>query len=177
MGWESMQASHLVIELRRELHTLDVRFVTLKGVEEEVPRKLNKGLVVRDVLDQVQKDDNPVDFILCIGDDISDEKMFTSIFSFVADLGDENRDSLKSLEATAPFNTKVESDSLSKERNYFNNTNIYVYTVTVGRKSSHASYYVQNASDVANVLINMSGLSIPKYICWDNKECNYEMFE
>merc|ERR1711862_97632 len=69
--WGSMQASYLVMELRREIISFDVRFVTLKGVVEVVPRKLNKGLVVKHVLDRVHRKKNPVDFILCIGDDIS----------------------------------------------------------------------------------------------------------
>ena len=48
--WGSLQASHLVLELENELRAFDVRFVTLKGVVEIVPRKLNKGLLVKKVL-------------------------------------------------------------------------------------------------------------------------------
>ena len=73
--WGSLQASHLVLELESELRAFDVRFVTLKGVVEIVPRKLNKGLLVKKVLRDCAVDG--VDFILCMGDDISDEKMFT----------------------------------------------------------------------------------------------------
>jgi len=45
--WGSLQASHLVLELESELKAFDVRFVTLKGIVEVVPRKLNKGLIVK----------------------------------------------------------------------------------------------------------------------------------
>jgi len=72
--WGSLQASHLVLELEAELQAFDVRFVTLKGIVEIVPRRLNKGLIVKKVLKEVGDD---ADFILCMGDDISDEKMFT----------------------------------------------------------------------------------------------------
>merc|ERR1711862_173648 len=76
--WGSLQASHLVLELEQDLRPFDVRFVTLKGVVEILPRR-NKGLIVKKVLREVVKEDGGenLDFILCVGDDISDEKMFT----------------------------------------------------------------------------------------------------
>ena len=73
--WGSLQASHLVLELEAELQAFDVRFVTLKGIVEIVPRRLNKGLIVKKVLSEAGQ--GGLDFILCMGDDISDEKMFT----------------------------------------------------------------------------------------------------
>ncbi len=51
----------------------------IKGIVEIVPRLLNKGLIVKNVLREVQLRGN-VDFILCMGDDIQDEKMFTVRF-------------------------------------------------------------------------------------------------
>merc|ERR1712194_497068 len=88
--WGSLQASHLVLELESELRAFDVRFVTLKGIVEIVPRKLNKGLIVKKLLrDTAMQHVNGLDFILCFGDDISDEKMFTSVFSYIAEIGDE----------------------------------------------------------------------------------------
>lgn len=79
--WGSLQASHLVPELGEALRSFDVRFVALKGIVEVVPRKLNKGHIVKKILEYAQSNkknnQNGVDFALCIGDDISDEKMFT----------------------------------------------------------------------------------------------------
>ena len=72
----SLQASHLVLELEHVLRAFDVRFVMIKGIVEIVPRILNKGLIVKNVLREVQLHGD-VDFILCMGDDIQDEKMFT----------------------------------------------------------------------------------------------------
>lgn len=175
--WGSMQASYLVMELRRELNTFDVRFVTLKGVVEVVPRKLNKGLVVKNVLDNVHKFNDPIDFILCIGDDISDEKMFTSIFDFVAKLGNERCNDTTNLDVLKTPSAIIKCDLLPEKRRDIRKTNLYVYTVTVGKKSSHASYYVQNASDVANILINLSGLSVPKHLYWDNSKFHSEIFD
>ncbi len=77
--WGSLQASHLVFELENALHAFDVRFVMIKGIVEVVPRRLNKGLIVREVLQQVEdrSGTDAIDFILCMGDDVQDEKMFT----------------------------------------------------------------------------------------------------
>lgn len=75
----SLQAKYLVLELERELAAFDVRFVNLKGIVEVIPRRLNKGIIVKKILrDVAARGDNAgLDFLLCMGDDISDEKMFT----------------------------------------------------------------------------------------------------
>ena len=80
--WGSMQASHLVLELENELRAFDVRFVMIKGIVEVVPRRLNKGLIAKNVLREVEnynrsRGNTGVDFVLCMGDDVQDEKMFT----------------------------------------------------------------------------------------------------
>ena len=65
----------MVMELERDLAEFDVRFVHLKGIVEVIPRKLNKGIIVKKILrDVAARNENAgVDFILCMGDDISDE--------------------------------------------------------------------------------------------------------
>lgn len=75
--WGSIQSTHLVKELTEALAEFDVRFVALKGIVEVVPRKLNKGHIVKRILDDVNAQTGDVDFVLCMGDDIADEKMFT----------------------------------------------------------------------------------------------------
>eukprot|EP00980_Cylindrotheca_fusiformis_P027123 scaffold18938_cov34-Cylindrotheca_fusiformis.AAC.1 len=83
--WGSLQASHLVLDLASELKSFDVRFVTLQGIVEVIPRKLNKGLIVKKVLRDISCSSSPekgsgIDFSLCLGDDISDEKNFRASF-------------------------------------------------------------------------------------------------
>jgi len=79
--WGSMQASHLVLEMEHALRAFDVRFVMIKGIVEVVPRRLNKGLIAKNVLREVEarseSRNSSIDFILCMGDDVQDEKMFT----------------------------------------------------------------------------------------------------
>ena len=142
--WGEILASQLVIELEVTLHAFDVRIVKLKGVVEVVPRNLNKGKIVRKVLA-----DHDADFILCMGDDVSDEKMFTSVFSVLA-----------------------ESDNQQ-------NTS-HVFTVTVGKKASNASYYLEQAQDVANLLVDMTnvrhGLGSGRAMSWDKDDCTEDLF-
>jgi trehalose-phosphatase len=42
-----------------------------------VPRKGHKGHIVKKILHDTRARNKNVDFVLCMGDDISDEKMFT----------------------------------------------------------------------------------------------------
>mmetsp|Transcript_18824 Transcript_18824/g.37984 ORF Transcript_18824/g.37984 Transcript_18824/m.37984 type:complete len:1293 (+) Transcript_18824:109-3987(+) len=121
--WGSLQASHLVTELGEALRSFDVRFVALKGILEVVPKKLHKGHIVKQMLEEEQKK-SAVDFVLCIGDDISDEKMFSSVINFASD---------------------------SDERNS------YAFNVAVGKKPTKASFFVEDASEVGNVLVALSG--------------------
>eukprot|EP00577_Skeletonema_sp_RCC1716_P004103 CAMPEP_0113381280 /NCGR_PEP_ID=MMETSP0013_2-20120614/5211_1 /TAXON_ID=2843 ORGANISM="Skeletonema costatum, Strain 1716" /NCGR_SAMPLE_ID=MMETSP0013_2 /ASSEMBLY_ACC=CAM_ASM_000158 /LENGTH=1269 /DNA_ID=CAMNT_0000263683 /DNA_START=8 /DNA_END=3817 /DNA_ORIENTATION=- /assembly_acc=CAM_ASM_000158 len=159
----SLQAKYLVIELERELAAFDVRFVNLKGIVEVIPRKLNKGIIVKKILRDVAARNNNagVDFVLCMGDDISDEKMFTSVFSFVSEMNEDYSNVVPSppviqlsqgtLLASQPF-------LLEKPVLRCNNQNeqIYAFTVSVGKKESHASQYVDDARDVADLLVELS---------------------
>jgi trehalose 6-phosphate synthase/phosphatase len=152
--WGSLQASHLVLELEAELKAFDVRFVTLKGIVEIVPRRLNKGLIVKKVMRDICKtpSEPPIDFVLCLGDDISDEKMFTSVFSFIAEMGNP----------TAPHMDPpvINEDGTIEEPKPAEAMGqkpvpdpMYSFTCAVGKKPSHASMYVTDAQEVANALV------------------------
>lgn len=122
--WGSLQASHLVTELGEALHSYDVRFVALKGIVEVVPRKGHKGHIVKKILEDTRARSGDVGFVLCMGDDIADEKMFTSVMNFSA--GSEGKNS-------------------------------YAFNVAVGKKPTNASFYVDDASDVSDILVALSG--------------------
>jgi trehalose 6-phosphate synthase/phosphatase len=151
--WGSLQASHLVLELETELKAFDVRFVTLKGIVEVVPRKLNKGLIVKKVLRDISRasPEQGIDFCMCWGDDISDEKMFTSVFSFIAEMDHE--------ESAHPDPPVINADGTLEEPQDLSMVQtktsdpMYCYTCAVGKKPSHASMYVTDAEEVAKALV------------------------
>jgi len=172
--WGSLQASHLVLELDQALRAFDVRFVMIKGIVEVVPRILNKGLIVKNVLREVQSTgDDDVDFILCMGDDIQDEKMFTSVFSFLAELHDPEHTSHSPPVIDHNGSTAIPNVSMSEESHHkisisFSNdvsknrskSPIHAYTTTIGKKDSHAFTYVDDARDVATLLKKLANFDI-----------------
>ncbi|KAL3910240.1 MAG: hypothetical protein SGILL_007770, partial [Bacillariaceae sp.] len=152
--WGSLQASHLVLELEAELKAFDVRFVTLKGIVEIVPRRLNKGLIVKKVMRDISKtpSEPPIDFVMCLGDDISDEKMFTSVFSFIAEMGDPTAPHLDPpvFKEDGSICEPLPSEAMAQKPVP---DPMYSFTCAVGKKPSHASMYVTDAQEVANALV------------------------
>ena len=51
---------------------------------EIVPQAMHKGHVVKKALSEALSGEPP-DFVLCVGDLLSDEKMFSSVYSYLAD--------------------------------------------------------------------------------------------
>ncbi len=76
-------------ELVAQLHCVLFKFVLEKKVEitynphyiEIKPKDKDKGTLIKTILRHVRKHRGPVDFILCIGDDTTDEDMFKFINS------------------------------------------------------------------------------------------------
>ena len=177
--WGAMQATHLALELEHVLTKFDVRFVTLKGIMEIVPRRLNKGLIVKKVLREVaaRNGGDGVDFILCMGDDVSDEKMFASVYSFISEIDEDYSNVL-------PSPTVLHSDEQDSSMYFLEETPslkwkdskqpIFAFTVAVGKKPSHAALYVDDARDVANVLMSMTGRTVDlmprRSASWDMEE-------
>lgn len=159
--WGSLQASHLVLELEAELKAFDVRLVTLKGIVEIVPRKLNKGLIVKKVLRDISKspDEPPIDFCLCLGDDISDEKMFTSVFSFIAEMGDASAAHLDPPVHNADGTLEQWRPALAQKPIP---DPMYCFACAVGKKPSSATMYVTDAQEVANALVLLAKGEFPQ---------------
>jgi trehalose 6-phosphate synthase/phosphatase len=158
--WGSLQAAHLVLELESELRAFDVRFVTLKGIVEIVPRRLNKGLIVKKILHDTAKK-HGVDFILCFGDDISDEKMFSSVYTFISELGDNaNVDAGPPVFDESGVLETVNADTMDSSRVLPDP--LYAYTVAVGKKPTHACTFVNDAQEVANALVLLARGEIPE---------------
>ena len=171
--WGSLQASHLVVELGEALRPFDVRFVMIKGIVEIVPRRINKGLIVKSVLREVAAQGNSgLDFILCMGDDVQDEKMFTSVLSFIAHsenpvhahpsppVFDVNG---KSITALVSSNTDRSSSDDRTQLSHRVNDPLYAFTCAVGKKASHAFTYVDCPTDVSNLLLKLAKVDNPKH--------------
>ena len=89
---------------------------TGKGYVEACHQDVNKGAMAARMVDLLQADGTPCDFVTCIGDDSTDELMFSAL------------------------NAKM------------GKSNPKLFTVTVGRKPSEASSYLDGHSEVVSLL-------------------------
>ncbi|KAL3330876.1 hypothetical protein AABB24_034616 [Solanum stoloniferum] len=80
----SCQAKELLDHLESVLANEPVTVKSGQNIVEVKPQGVNKGLVAERLLETMQKKGTVPDFVLCIGDDRSDEDMFEVIMSAVA---------------------------------------------------------------------------------------------
>ena len=76
--WGAMQARELTDHLEDILETDEVDIIPGQCRVEVRPKTINKGVAVELLLRTIEKK-KPVDFVLCVGDDRSDEDMFALI--------------------------------------------------------------------------------------------------
>lgn len=127
---------------------------------EIVPKRLNKGVVLRYAI-QSKKGPSP-DFILCMGDDASDEYMFTSIYSYLSETAEtELVRSHKAHDAAAAAAVEQgapEPDILQRRPSQEAEEEVtkYVFTCSVGKHRSHAAFYVHNVAEISALLQGLS---------------------
>eukprot|EP00752_Nemacystus_decipiens_P011628 g10323.t1 len=138
--WGQTQAKQLHGELEVALAPYDVKVQHLRGSLEVVPKRLHKGVVVSTILrtQRERRGSNP-DFVFCVGDDASDEQMFSAVYSFLAQA-----------EEQAGSNDEVAQAEMD---------NIRLYTCMVGKKPTHANFYVNDVAEVEQTLSRMAGTS------------------
>ncbi|KAF5472937.1 hypothetical protein F2P56_009594 [Juglans regia] len=119
-GFGSSQAKEMLDHLESVLANEPVAVKSGQFIVEVKPQGVSKGVVAEKILSAMAENGKQADFILCIGDDRSDEDMFEIIGN--------------------AMNSGVLSSSTS------------VFACTVGQKPSKAKYYLDDTSDVINML-------------------------
>ncbi|KAJ0091280.1 hypothetical protein Patl1_14397 [Pistacia atlantica] len=114
------QAKELLDHLESVLANEPVVVKRGQHIVEVKPQGVSKGIVVENLISTMRSKGKSPDFVLCIGDDRSDEDMFESIGRAVAN---------PSLPAIGE-----------------------VFACTVGQKPSMAKYYLDDTSEVINLL-------------------------
>ncbi|KAJ0986367.1 hypothetical protein J5N97_004723 [Dioscorea zingiberensis] len=125
----SSQAKEMLDHLESVLANEPVAVKSGQFIVEVKPQGVSKGLVAEKILSSMFEHGKQADFVLCIGDDRSDEDMFEGITGIL------NRN------VVAP--------------------NISVFACTVGQKPSKAKYYLDDTSDVINMLQGLAEASEP----------------
>ena len=118
----ALQGKELQTTLQQVLHDFPVVVRTGKGYVEACHQDVNKGAMAEHMINVLQADGKPIDFVLCAGDDSTDELMFTAL------------------------HTKLGKKSP------------HLFTVTVGRKPSEASRYLDDHNEVVNLLELLSSI-------------------
>ena len=90
---------------------------------------VSKGLVAKRILSTMQERGDLPDFILCVGDDRSDEDMFEVITTAAA---------------RGPSSLHPEAE---------------VFACTVGRKPSKAKYYLDDPTDIVRLIQSLANVS------------------
>eukprot|EP01054_Gregarina_sp_Poly1_P010011 Gregarina_sp_Poly_1__10010@NODE_669_length_6853_cov_407_081344_g505_i0_p1_GENE_NODE_669_length_6853_cov_407_081344_g505_i0NODE_669_length_6853_cov_407_081344_g505_i0_p1_ORF_typecomplete_len1232_score187_84Glyco_transf_20/PF00982_21/3_7e131Trehalose_PPase/PF02358_16/6_3e62CBM_20/PF00686_19/5_7e15Hydrolase_3/PF08282_12/3_5e03Hydrolase_3/PF08282_12/1_3e06Glycos_transf_1/PF00534_20/0_0024TMF_DNA_bd/PF12329_8/0_99TMF_DNA_bd/PF12329_8/7e02_NODE_669_length_6853_cov_407_081344_g505_i015745269 len=156
----SWQAKELATYLEEFLFGLPVSVVAGKGYVEAKLRGVNKGTAVEHVILSMKSLFGEAQFILCIGDDRSDEAMFA-----VVNAVDKDEQALKDHEpsegtiARQPILTKhtnlasvATSVAGSDDVETDSSRGLAVYTVTIGKKPSEAKYYCTDTDEVSELL-------------------------
>jgi trehalose 6-phosphate synthase/phosphatase len=99
-----------------------------KGYVEIKPAGVDKGVIVSHMLNHLAAASGGVDFVLCLGDDSSDEKMFSALNARFG------------LASGAPSSPQRQRGALQAQT--------HVFCATVGRKPSAAQYYVNEHEEV-----------------------------
>ncbi|KAJ6416759.1 hypothetical protein OIU84_002603 [Salix udensis] len=128
-GFGAAQAKELLDHLESVLANEPVAVKSGQCIVEVKPQGISKGSVAEKIFTSMAGSGRQADFVLCIGDDRSDEDMFESIDNAMA------------------------SDILTSSKS--------VFACTVGQKPSKAKYYLDDTSDVINMLQALAEASDP----------------
>jgi len=144
--WGGMQAIKLENELKEAISAVNIPVVVgrKKHTVELLPKGVDKGQAVYHIVDEIKKHlDFVPQFCFCVGDDTSDEYMYTAVLDF---LGSQND--------VVP----IDADSMnqrSSECGKFADA----FTCTVGRKPTAAQFYVNETDGVVDVLDSFAKFS------------------
>ena len=115
-------ASIITSELECSLKRLDLKIINGKGYVEVIASGINKGYFISYVLKKYFSKNIFFDFIMCIGDDTTDEKMFHYL--------------------------NIKKNIIMK----YCQKDINIYSCTVGKKPSKACFYVNSPCEVMELI-------------------------
>jgi trehalose-phosphatase len=152
------QAKELQDHLVGVCNGLGVEVLSGVGWVEVRPRGVSKGAALARVMDSLEAPPlcgGPppplLEFILCIGDDLADEDMFTTVQGKRKGRVEAHK---ARLAAALSGGGGSASASAAATLNYFE------YTVTVGKKPSAAAYFIDTTTDTEHVLKQLARVTM-----------------
>ncbi|CAN1138293.1 Alpha,alpha-trehalose-phosphate synthase [UDP-forming] 6 [Linum perenne] len=125
----SCQAKELLDHLESVLANEPVTVKSGQNIVEVKPQGVSKGIVAKRLLSTIEDKQLTPDFVLCIGDDRSDEDMFEVITSSMAGM-------------STSMNPRSE-----------------VFACTVGKKPSKAKYYLDDTAEIVRLMQGLASVS------------------
>jgi trehalose-6-phosphatase len=121
---------------------------------------MHKGTFVTTVLEIMTEAHGAApDMVVIVGDDLSDENMFSSVLSYMAASGkvqaEEEEEDPFSLAAEAMLDANP-GNSESSKKDWRGASNSRIFTCTVGKKPSIAGFYLENVEGVEKLLETLS---------------------
>ncbi|EEA08194.1 trehalose-6-phosphate synthase domain-containing protein [Cryptosporidium muris RN66] len=164
-SWQAKELSNYLTEL---MFNYPVDVISGSDYVEVRLSGINKGMAVQLILKKIENiyNDKFVDFILCIGDDRSDEDMFFTINQLYStnNAGNYVSNSNHPLHSCTNSNYQVSTllpninicDDLLSSCDEDLNSISSIFTVVVGKHPSVAHYYVHSVEEVTEVLQTLS---------------------
>jgi len=146
----SLQAKEMREHLDNLLQGYPVSVHVGKGYVEIKPAGVDKGVIVDHMVNHLNAHAGGVDFVLCVGDDSADEKMFAALKKrFGGGPGSPGGGGYPPHHYPAPHHHAHHSQSVHHGPG---GTAARVFCATVGRKPSNAPYYVNDHEEVIELL-------------------------
>lgn len=109
------------------------------------PQEISKGAVIRTIWDHQTQ---APDFVLCVGDDETDEAMFSAFQDLVGRLTNVSQDPDAQIEAKQNESHVATSQKVSQ-----------LFCCTIGKKRSCARFYLNSAVELHMLLADLSSVS------------------
>ncbi|KAH7648246.1 trehalose-phosphate synthase domain-containing [Cryptosporidium bovis] len=137
-SWQAKELYNYLVEL---LVKYPVNIITGVDFVEVRLNGINKGVAVRYILDKITLGkNNDIDMILCIGDDRSDEDMFSVVNQYNSKVTNNHN------------KTGIRHNSKDSD----NTTNNNIFTVVIGKHNSIANHFLHSTEEVSYIIQTLS---------------------
>lgn len=136
----------------------DIEVMAGKANVEVRPRKFNKGEIVKSIIEEFGED--KPEFIICLGDDATDEDMFKALYRTASSNDDERRGSSISQDTTVEDIEKLKlTDCTTTEKVAYERSADGLFPVTVGpaNKLTTATWHLIDPAAVLDTLSVLTG--------------------
>jgi len=158
--WANTQVPYLVERLEDELPVLLTTRLQVLRLAEQIsvlPTWVRKSAAVKCILKLVE---TSPDFVLCIGDDATDDEMFTALYCHLEDNMSSSEEKVEQDDDDViATDDEEEVMSVDSAESKSDDRGLYLFACTVGVKASTARLCIQDVSEVGRRLDELAMIS------------------